>query len=89
MIGFDDCRRMGEYATSGAMSNYKNTVTGMKRLVGLAFDDPRAQREMKDIPVTFVPMSHSYGPAKIGVQVQFAGVSTTVGAAGGVACARA
>ena len=78
MIGFDECRKMGEHATSGTMSNYKNTITGMKRLVGLAFDDPRAQREMKELPNQFVPIEHSYGPAKIGVNVKFAGTTTVV-----------
>jgi len=78
MVGFDECRKMGEHATSGGSSNYKNTVKGMKRLVGLAFDDPRAQREMKDLAVKCVPIEHSYGPAKIGVQVQFAGNATII-----------
>jgi len=78
MVGFDECRKMGEVATSGVSRNYKNTIYGMKRLVGLAFDDPRAVKEMKNLPVKFVPIQHSYGPPKIGVQVQFAGNATTV-----------
>lgn len=75
MIGFDDCRKMGEVATAGVMSNFKNTITGMKRLVGLAFDDPRAVGEMKDkIGVNFVPIKHQNGgPDSIGVKVELAG----------------
>lgn len=75
MVGFDDCRKMGEVATAGVMSNFKNTIKGMKRLVGLAFDDPRAVREMKEKPgVNFVPMKHQTGgPDSIGVKVDLAG----------------
>eukprot|EP00957_Ditylum_brightwellii_P043277 3279541-Ditylum_brightwellii.AAC.1 len=40
MVGFGECRLMGEGASSKASSNFRNTVTNMKRLVGLAFDDP-------------------------------------------------
>lgn len=71
MVGFADSRKMGEYALSGVSSNYKNTVKGMKRLVGLAYDDPRAQREMAEvIGVSFVPIKHaSGGPDSIGVKV--------------------
>ena len=47
MIGFDNARKMGEQAGSGAVSSFKSTIKNMKRLVGLAFDDPRAQKEMK------------------------------------------
>lgn len=75
MVGFDDSRKIGEVATAGVMSNFKNTITGMKRLVGLAFDDPRAVREMKDkIGVTFVPVKHQCGgPDSIGVKVELSG----------------
>jgi len=71
MVGFSDSRVMGEAATSGANSNYKNTITDMKRLVGLAFDDPRAQSEMKRVNFKCVPMKHSGGGVDtVGIQVQ-------------------
>lgn len=71
MVGFDQSRKMGEHATSGATSNYRNTVVGMKRLVGLAFDDPIAGKEMAQLPqLTFKPMpSAGGGPDGIGVKV--------------------
>lgn len=71
MVGFDECRKVGEQATSGLSSNYKNTIKGMKRLVGLSFDDPRAQKEMTWYPgVTFVPFERSSGGSpSIGVKL--------------------
>ena len=51
----------------------------MKRLIGLAFEDPRAQAEMKRAPFTCVPMKHaSGGPDSIGVKVNFNSEETTV-----------
>lgn len=78
MVGFDECRKVGEYATSGASSNYKNTVVGMKRLIGLAYDDPRAAREMKDLAVECVPIPHVTGPPSIGVKVQLGGETKVI-----------
>mmetsp|Transcript_24643 Transcript_24643/g.31412 ORF Transcript_24643/g.31412 Transcript_24643/m.31412 type:complete len:832 (+) Transcript_24643:88-2583(+) len=69
MVGFGECRLMGEGASSKASSNFRNTVTNMKRLVGLAFDDPRAQAEMKRCFFTCVPIKHENGPDTIGVKV--------------------
>jgi len=74
MVGFDQARKMGETASSGAVSQYKSTVKNMKRLVGLAFDDSRAQKEMKLVPFECVPMKHSLGgPDSVGVKVNAAG----------------
>lgn len=70
MVGFGEARAMGEAAGVKATSNYKNTIFNMKRLVGLAFDDPRAQAEMKLAPYKCVPMKRAGGGAdSIGVQV--------------------
>lgn len=71
MVGFDESRKMGEHATSGASSNFRNTVYAMKRLVGLSFDDPRAKLEMQHVAgVSFVPVPHpSGGPPSIGVSI--------------------
>eukprot|EP00980_Cylindrotheca_fusiformis_P001438 scaffold345_cov134-Cylindrotheca_fusiformis.AAC.49 len=77
MVCFDQARKMGEAAGMGAVSNYKNTIKYMKRLVGLAFDDPRAQREMKKVPYECVPMKHSLGgPDSVGVKVSVNGEDT-------------
>jgi heat shock 70kDa protein 4 len=83
MVGFDNSRMMGEHATPGMMSNYKNTVTGtlLKRLIGLPFDDPRAKLEMEryNSYVTCVPYPHaSGGPPSIAIQVQLAGETKTL-----------
>ena len=70
MVGFDNARKMGEQAGSGAVSSFKTTIKNMKRLVGLAYDDPRAKKEMKYIPYKCVPIKHSLGgPDSIAVCV--------------------
>jgi len=71
MVNFDDSRKMGEQV-SGSMpvSKFKTTIKYMKRLIGLAFDDPRAQKEINRVPFECVPISHSTGgPPSIGVKV--------------------
>lgn len=79
LVGFDQCRSMGEAASSTALSNYKNTIGYMKRLVGLSFDDPRAQSEMKKAAYKCVPYPHpGDGPDGIAVQVNLAGEQKTV-----------
>jgi heat shock protein 4 len=70
MVCFDQARKMGEAAGSGAVSSFKNTIKYMKRLVGLAFDDPRAKAEMEKVAFECVPMKHSLGgPDSIAVKV--------------------
>lgn len=70
MVCFDDARKMGEAAGSGAVSNFRKTIKNMKRLVGLAFDDPRAQKEMAKVPFECVPIKHaSGGPTSVAVKV--------------------
>mmetsp|Transcript_34036 Transcript_34036/g.39451 ORF Transcript_34036/g.39451 Transcript_34036/m.39451 type:complete len:856 (+) Transcript_34036:147-2714(+) len=71
MVGFDKCRTFGEGASSTASSNYKNTIVGMKRLVGLTFNDPRAVKEMELTPLTFAPLKHTAGSDTIGVKVKY------------------
>lgn len=78
MVGFDQCRSMGEAASSTALSNYKNTITNIKRLVGLSYDDPRAQAEMKRCPFKCVPYAHPSGPAGIAVSVRLQDDQRTV-----------
>lgn len=99
MVGFSESRTMGEAATTGASSNYKNTITNMKRLVGLAFNDPRAQKEMKFCNFACVPIKHAgSGPDTVGVKVTLGGeekvipvemvAGMMVKSLGGIACAR-
>jgi heat shock protein 4 len=80
MVGFDASRKMGEHATSGASSNFRNTVYAMKRLVGLSYDDPRAKAEMAHVAgVSFVPVPHSLGgPPSVGVSVTYNGETQTL-----------
>lgn len=76
MVGFSENRKMGEHASMGSSSNYKNTVGGaMKRLLGLAYESPEATAEMKRcVGLTFAPIPHACGGSpSIGVQVDFAG----------------
>eukprot|EP00536_Pseudo-nitzschia_multiseries_P014372 jgi/Psemu1/327522/estExt_fgenesh1_pg.C_6940007 len=70
MVNFDESRKMGEQvAGSTSISKFKTTIKNMKRLVGLAFDDPRAEKEMKRVPYQCVPLTHaSGGPASIAVK---------------------
>jgi len=80
MVTFDDSRKMGEQvAGSTSISKFKTTIKNMKRLVGLAFDDPRAQKEMKRIAYKCVPLAHSSGgPSSIAVEVSNNGEDTTI-----------
>ena len=79
MVGFDQSRSMGEGAATSATSNYKNTIVNIKRLVGLAFDDPRAQAEMKKLFFTCVPIKRTMGgPDSIGCKVSLNGEDSVV-----------
>lgn len=79
MVGFNESRSMGESAAITATSNFRNTIKNMKRLIGLAFDDPRAQAEIKRSPFTCVPMKHAKGgPDSIGVKVDFSSEETII-----------
>lgn len=80
MVNFDESRKMGEQvAGSTSISKFKTTIKNMKRLVGLAFDDPRAQKEMKRVPFKCVPVQHaSGGPASIAVEVPTDGKDTII-----------
>lgn len=74
MVGFDTSRKMGEQAATAEVSQYKNTIKNMKRLVGLAFDEPRAKKEMKLVPFECVRMKHALGgPDSIAVKVSVNG----------------
>ncbi len=80
MVNFDDSRKMGEQvAGSTSISKFKTTIKNMKRLIGLAFDDPRAQKEMKRVPFQCVPVEHqSGGPSSIAVKMSSDGKDTII-----------
>ena len=83
-MGYDASRSLGEHAASTALSNYKNTITAIKRLVGLSFDDPRATREMARCTYKCVPIPHASNNAadspsnSIGVQVNYGGETKVI-----------
>jgi heat shock protein 4 len=79
MVGFDKCRAMGEAASMTYMSNYRNTISCMKRLVGLSFHDPKAKREMALLPFECFPIPHPQREETIGVSVPVQGEQTLVG----------
>jgi heat shock 70kDa protein 4 len=61
-------RSIGESAKTQEISNYKNTVGSLKRLVGRTLNDPEIQEiEKKFINATLVDLSGT-----IGVEVGFA-----------------
>jgi heat shock protein 4 len=79
MVQFANCRLTGEAAATTATSHYKNTICNMKRLVGLEFNEPRAQAEMKRVPFCCVPFKHgSGGPDSVGVKVMYNNQETTM-----------
>jgi heat shock protein 4 len=78
LVGYDTSRSMGEAAASTALSNHKNTITNIKRLVGLPFDDPRAQQEMARCTFKCVPLPHASGSPSIGVQVNYGGETKVI-----------
>jgi len=77
MVSYSDSRHMGEAAEIKATSNYRNTVTNIKRLIGLSFDDPRAQAEMSLVPFTCVPIEHATSKS-IGIKVNYNSEETVV-----------
>lgn len=63
-------RFLGEAASSIARSNYKNTVSCIKRFVGRKFNDPGLAEEMARSPgLTYVEMDDGY----VGVEVDYDG----------------
>ena len=78
MVGFDQARKMGEQAATGAVSQYANTIKFMKRLVGLSIDSKQAQEEMEWIPFSCAPIKHRSGPATIGVKVNLNGSTKVI-----------
>ena len=75
LVSFQGAQRfLSEAAAPLASSNYKNTISSMKRLIGRKFDEPDVAAEMAWVPgVTFVKMPDGF----IGVTVNYNDESTT------------
>lgn len=72
MVAFGSCRTMGEAALSTATSNFRNTITNLKRLVGLPYSSPRAQQEIQRCPFQTCPISHPNSSIPtIGVRITY------------------
>ena len=67
MVGFTDKeRKHGEAALSGINSNIKNTVTGLKQIIGKKFHSEEIQNEMKKVAYNMVDVAGS-----VGIPVQY------------------
>jgi len=69
LVSFQGGQRfLGESAVPLARSNYKNTISAMKRMIGRKFDEPDMQYEMQFVPgVKFVKLPDGF----IGVSVNY------------------
>ena len=65
VVGYGRTRTMGTSAQNQIMSNYKNTLTGFKLLVGRRFSDPVVQQEIQDLPYRVEELPGN----KIGIKV--------------------
>jgi len=62
MVGFSGKeRKLGEQALSGITSNMKNTVTGLKQLMGKKFHSEEVQLEMKKVAYDIVDVAGGVG----------------------------
>jgi len=60
-------RAIGGAAKTQIISNFKNTISNFKRLIGRSFDDPFVQSEIPYLPYKLVSMPDK----RVGVQVQY------------------
>lgn len=69
-ISFGEKRRfIGEGGKLHQISNLKNTVENLKRIIGMSYDDPEFELEKSYFPNTFVKMENG----DIGIEVKFLG----------------
>lgn len=74
VVGFGPKNRyLGESGKTKQTSNVKNTVTGLKRIVGLSYEDKDFEQESKYITSKLVKMDDG----KVGAQVRLAGEQQT------------
>ena len=75
-VSFQDKKRLlGDTAKPMLRSNYKNTITELRRLVGRSWDDPLFQRDLARRPNKDF-FQQLPGSNRIGVKVQYDGTST-------------
>lgn len=60
-------RAIGGAAKTQIISNFKNTISNFKRLIGRSFDDPFVQSEIPYLPYKLISMPDN----RVGVQVQY------------------
>ncbi|XP_078494412.1 heat shock 70 kDa protein 4 isoform X1 [Ciona intestinalis] len=65
-------RSIGTSAKTQIISNYKNTISNFKRLIGRPFDDPFVQKQINSLPYLLVKTS----TGGVGVQVMYGGEQT-------------
>nr|CAB3254435.1 heat shock 70 kDa protein 4L [Phallusia mammillata] len=65
-------REIGSAAKSQIISNFKNTITNFKRLIGRPFNDPFVQNEIPNLPYKVVEMPSG----GVGFQVMYGGEQT-------------
>jgi len=74
MVGFQGKQRiMGDDAAAQYMTNYKNTIRCIKRLLGRQFDEPELKEESLYLPNRLVRLPNG----KVGVQVMYNDEDTT------------
>ena len=69
----DNDRQMGSIAKSQIFGNYRNTVFGIKNLLGRDYNDPIVQHEVRRLPFKVGQYPNS---AQVGINVNVLGVET-------------
>ncbi|KAJ2599431.1 adenyl-nucleotide exchange factor sse1 [Coemansia sp. RSA 1722] len=77
MISFGNKQRyIGESAKNQEMSNFKNTVNALKRLIGRSFDEP----EVKEFESQFIGCKLVDANGEVGIEVNYLGKPTVFSA---------
>ena len=66
----DTCRCMGASAKNQQIANLKNTVSGWKKLIGRAYDDPLVQQEKVLLPYEVIQMENMMAGVKVSMLVE-------------------
>lgn len=74
MVAYDETRRYaGEFARSQQMQNVQGTITNLKRLVGLKYDDPRRVDVEKLVNTKLVKLPDGF----VGLELDYCGQTKT------------